>query len=227
MDSMETPKKLGIMAKLRNRKGFSLIEMAIVLVIIGIIIAAIVKGQDLMANARAKQLTSAVSTYRTLAMAFLDRNGRFPGAGPNDLAANVNSGMIVAFTSYSSPTKELQRSMVNRPPQPIVIGSLQFYVFLGHTTGVATTGRNVIAVCKDATCGTAFTADELELIKVVDNSFDGDADAGAGQIRGASTITITGDYVAAATVVNTIATGTVIPWTTAHKAAIWAFDRPF
>ena len=54
MEPMDTLTKPGIMAKLRNRRGFSLIEMAIVLVIIGIIIGAIIKGQDLMLNSRAK-----------------------------------------------------------------------------------------------------------------------------------------------------------------------------
>jgi len=34
----------------RNEKGFTLIEMAIVLVIIGIIIGAVLKGQDMVAE---------------------------------------------------------------------------------------------------------------------------------------------------------------------------------
>ena len=39
-----------------NNKGFTLIEMAIVLIIIGIIIGAVVKGKDLVRSAEQKRL---------------------------------------------------------------------------------------------------------------------------------------------------------------------------
>jgi prepilin-type N-terminal cleavage/methylation domain-containing protein len=219
------------MAKIRNSRGFSLIEMAIVLVIIGIIIAAIIKGQDLMTNSRAKQLTSAVSTYRTLAMAFLDRNGRFPGAGVNDVALNVNAGMIyknggAAFANISSPGTELSKVMINRPPQPVTIGSLVFYIYLGHTTG-DNAGRNVIVVCKDSACTGTFTADELELIKVVDASFDGSADAGLGQVRGATAVSITSGYAKDTMTLDKTTAGATALWSTTHVAAVWSFDRPW
>lgn len=40
----------------RRVKGFTLVELAIVLVIIGIILGAILKGQDLIAQSRAKRV---------------------------------------------------------------------------------------------------------------------------------------------------------------------------
>ncbi len=43
---------------LKNDKGFTLIEMAIVLIIIGIIIGAIVKGKDIIRSGEQKKIYS-------------------------------------------------------------------------------------------------------------------------------------------------------------------------
>lgn len=233
MDSKDTQKARGIMARIRNSKGFSLIEMAIVLVIIGIIIAAIIKGQDLIINSRAKQVAGAASTWRNLAMAHLDRNGKLPGA-------DATTGFIVASAVapiYSSSTKEIIRKMPTAPPNPVVVGGSKFYFYFGHTTGTEV-GKNVMVICGDTACGTAFTKDQLEIIKSVDVSIDGDADADRGQFRGKSSITTistTDPAGFATTPVPTdsttagAATAQALPWNiaTGYMSAIWAFDRPF
>jgi prepilin-type N-terminal cleavage/methylation domain-containing protein len=219
MEKITSTGKPFSISKLGNRRGFSLVEMAIVLVIIGVIIGAIVKGQDLIVNSRAKQVTSAASTWRNLAMAFMDRNGRLPGDG-------AKTGIIKSFAGYSSPTKEIMSTMTTAPPQPVTVGSMSFYVFFGNTTG-DTTGRNVIVICKVADCQTAFTADEVEIIKAVDTAFDGSADAGIGQFRGAKTATITDGFAATFTDLNSTTAGTSTVWSTSFGAAVWAFDRPF
>lgn len=221
MESANLLKRTGVMAKLGNREGFSLVEMAIVLVIIGVIIGAIMKGQDLILNSRAKQLASAASSWKNLAMAYLDRNGRLPGDGGR-------TGAITAQAGYSSATKEIQRSMTTAPSNPLVVGSMSFYMYFGNTAG-----KNVIVICKDATCGSVFTADELEMIKTVDTGIDGVSDAGLGGVRGATAATISttspAGYASSITIADTSTAGTSAQWTTAnsYKAAVWAFDRPF
>ncbi len=45
-------------AHLSSQKGFTLVEMAIVLIIIGIIIGAIVKGKDVIKSGEQKKLYS-------------------------------------------------------------------------------------------------------------------------------------------------------------------------
>ncbi|MBW1674164.1 MAG: prepilin-type N-terminal cleavage/methylation domain-containing protein [Deltaproteobacteria bacterium] len=72
-----------------NNKGFTLIEMAIVLIIIGIIIGAVVKGKDLVRSAEQKRLYSKfVSSWELAYNAYYDRTGRILG----DTATDDNSG---------------------------------------------------------------------------------------------------------------------------------------
>jgi len=60
-------------------RGFTLVELAIVLVIIGIILGAILKGQELINNAKAKRLQNDLRGLEAAIWTFYDRTGHFPG----------------------------------------------------------------------------------------------------------------------------------------------------
>jgi len=88
-----------------NQKGFTLLELAIVLVIIGIILGAILKGQELINNAKAKRLLNDTKGLATLQYTFYDRYGRFAGDCDNNGAIDylANSALVpqnFAATSY-------------------------------------------------------------------------------------------------------------------------------
>ncbi|SDC70981.1 prepilin-type N-terminal cleavage/methylation domain-containing protein [Desulfurella multipotens] len=74
--------------KRSKNAGFTLIELAIVLVVIGLIIAAVLKGEDLIQNARMLNfVTNPVQKAQVAAMAYYDRTGQFPamtGSTTND-----------------------------------------------------------------------------------------------------------------------------------------------
>ncbi|MEI6209341.1 MAG: prepilin-type N-terminal cleavage/methylation domain-containing protein [Desulfuromonadales bacterium] len=234
METMKLPKKPAVMAYIRKCKGFSLVEMAIVLVIIGIIIGAIIKGQDLIVNSRAKQAVSAVTTWRNLAVAYLDRNGRLPGDFDN---SGIIGDSAADRTAGQTSIDEIVGVMTNAPDNPLVIGSLSFWVYFGNVAG-AVGQRSVIVICKDAACANVFTTDELEIIQAIDTAIDGSADAGVGQFRAftaAPTITAAlaaasnraNRVVSAAVAQSTAVAGSTASWAVTHRGALWAFDRPW
>lgn len=65
-----------------RQKGFTLIEMSIVLVIIGLIIGGILKGQEIIESSRQKNLLSQVDSVRASLTTFADRYGALPGDYP-------------------------------------------------------------------------------------------------------------------------------------------------
>lgn len=67
------------MLRLRDAKGFTLIELAIVLVIIGIILGAVLKGQDLIEGAKVKKVIAFSNKWEAPIWTFYDKKGYFPG----------------------------------------------------------------------------------------------------------------------------------------------------
>ena len=96
------------MNQLRNSKGFTLIEMAIVLVIIGIILGAVLKGGDLIDNAKEKKFKSEISTLVTSYYNYYDKYGRIPGDDNTATArwaaaANGNNNGLINTAAELSP----------------------------------------------------------------------------------------------------------------------------
>lgn len=68
---------------LKSVQGFTLIEIAIVLVIIGLILGGILNAQSVIRNAQTKDLIKAVNDMSAGAVQFRDRYGFWPGDLPN------------------------------------------------------------------------------------------------------------------------------------------------
>ena len=82
----------------REKKGFTLVELALVLVIIGLLITGILKGEALIRNAKVKNVVNQKNTLTAAVYTYFDRFNYFPGdanvanipiTGHND-AGNAN-----------------------------------------------------------------------------------------------------------------------------------------
>ncbi len=62
-----------------NHKAFTLVELAIVMTIIGLLIGGILKGQELLENARVTSTIAQVKSYDAATTAFRDIYGGLPG----------------------------------------------------------------------------------------------------------------------------------------------------
>jgi len=65
--------------RLRHQRGFTLVELSIVLAIIGLLVGGILKGQEMISGARIKSTVAQADNIRAAYNFFLDKYGAQPG----------------------------------------------------------------------------------------------------------------------------------------------------
>src|SRR5271170_2630410 len=73
---------------MKKQQGFTLIEIAIVLVIIGLLLGGVLKGQELINSARVRNIASQLDGVKIAYLAFQDRYRVLPGDMPTPTAAS-------------------------------------------------------------------------------------------------------------------------------------------
>ncbi|WP_070989632.1 prepilin-type N-terminal cleavage/methylation domain-containing protein [Halofilum ochraceum] len=81
----------------QRQKGFTLVEIAVVLVIIGLLLGGVLKGQELISSARVRNLADQQAGIQAAYFGFIDRYRAVPGDMPqadadNAIQANVTTG---------------------------------------------------------------------------------------------------------------------------------------
>jgi prepilin-type N-terminal cleavage/methylation domain-containing protein len=64
---------------MRSNKGFTLVEMAIVLVIIGLLLGGVLKGQELIESSKVKKAVNDLNAVSAAYYSYQDRYNRIPG----------------------------------------------------------------------------------------------------------------------------------------------------
>lgn len=79
----------------KHLPGFSLIELALVLIVVGILAGALFKGQDILEAAKIRATLNEIDRIRTAAALYHDTSGQWPGNDPNArdrFGQDVNNG---------------------------------------------------------------------------------------------------------------------------------------
>lgn len=81
------------MQNIQRQRGFTLVEIAIVLVIIGLLLGGILKGQELITSARVRNIADQNSGVQAAYYGFIDRYRQVPGDWNNTNAAQAIPGV--------------------------------------------------------------------------------------------------------------------------------------
>ncbi len=116
---------------MNKQAGFTLIEVSIVLVIIGLLLGGVLKGQELIENAKIKRMNNDFSGIATGAYSYLDRYSAVPGddadaAGRWTTAAptggTVGDGIISAAWNSTTATDESRMFWIHLRKSNLITG---------------------------------------------------------------------------------------------------------
>lgn len=114
--------------KTQNQKGFTLVEIAIVLVIIGLLLGGVLKGQELIANAKVKSAQQEVQAFSAAIYAYKDKTGHLPGDDPTATPAGNGDGVITNVTEAKNLFKHLK-------DQGLISGNYDGTTYAQHAWG--------------------------------------------------------------------------------------------
>lgn len=184
----------------RQEAGFTLVEIAVVLVIIGLLLGAVLKGQELIENSRVKNAVNEINSVRAAAYGYLDRYKSLPGddgpvgtltaRGTNwttvSVGGNRDGAIGTGANPFAAPTGEhlgfwqhlRAAGFLTGAPGDVGLAALPKNAFGGQTGLASLTTQlgnfNSRAVCMSQVPGKAATA--------LDNQLD-DGRPNSGSVR--------------------------------------------
>ncbi|MCX7857668.1 MAG: prepilin-type N-terminal cleavage/methylation domain-containing protein [Deltaproteobacteria bacterium] len=186
----------------RKEKGFTLVELAIVLVIIGIILGAILKGTELINNAKVKRLQNDLKGIEAAMWTYYDRQGRMPGDcdrnGIIGFGLTVGtSGSGLGYTTTATPTADYcatpatAETNANRAWSDMRVQRVLSYA-TPNTDLARHNFNDFFAIGSIISGANSYNAIVVYGIpawaaKMIDTAIDGSADGTAGRVRNFST----------------------------------------
>ena len=132
--------------QLNGQQGFTLIEIAIVLVIIGLLLGGVLKGQELINTARVRALNNSVDGITAAWFSFQDRYRAFPGDYLASKAAVNLKGVTAGGNGNGQVAIGAETGLV------WVHLQAAGYITGGYTNNAASIAADDIYVCTTVLC---------------------------------------------------------------------------
>jgi prepilin-type N-terminal cleavage/methylation domain-containing protein len=179
----------------KQQSGFTLIEIAIVLVIIGLLLGGVLKGQEMINNSKIKRAVNDFNGVSAATYSYLDRYSSFPGDDPTvatqarwGVNGGNGNGVIGANGCNNIGGNEESRFWVHLRNSGLVSGA----VGDANTTGRArpkSAFGGMICVENNAyrIGGTVICMDQVDgkFAEIIDRQMD-DGDATTGTVQGST-----------------------------------------
>jgi prepilin-type N-terminal cleavage/methylation domain-containing protein len=128
----------------KYQSGFTLVEIAIVLVIIGLLLGGVLKGQELINSAKVKNMANDFRNISTFVYAYQDKFRAMPGDDPA-ASSHVNGGTSATTHGTGAATGAVGDSRINGAWNTAT-GTEESFLFWQHVrlaglaTGTSNTG---------------------------------------------------------------------------------------
>jgi prepilin-type N-terminal cleavage/methylation domain-containing protein len=104
-----------VMRKVKKQSGFTLVEIAIVLVIIGLLLAGVLKGQELIESSRIKSMAKDLTSFSAMMTSYQDRYRGLPGDDVIDTTHTTRGWGTTALTTDTVATATVGNGLIGAP----------------------------------------------------------------------------------------------------------------
>lgn len=149
----------------QNQKGFTLVELSIVLIIIGLIISSVLVGQDLIKSA---ELRAVVSQYREFQSATITFQGKYNGELPGDIDNGAKFGLPGTATMQdgTAGAGDANGQITQDDALTVLTNTGEMATFWSHLTAP---GGNLIPGSFDGDGNGTVVGEDIPGAKITDN----------------------------------------------------------
>ncbi|WP_157669509.1 type II secretion system protein [Chitinibacter sp. GC72] len=172
--------------------GFTLVEMAIVLVIIGLILGAAFKGKDLIDGAKVKNMAAQVNKMQAAFNVYYEKYGAYPGDGcaalvtTQTLCSGAKNGSLGLLENNSAPLLLVNAGILSAADMQSVFG-VPWVITEGTAITNYTTAHNYMTPGTQTSAGVTTQQDvDVRFVCALDRAID-DGVPTTGNVRSSAT----------------------------------------